>query len=99
VDLRGQNLTGRQAEEALDRAGITTNKNAIPFDPQPPAVTSGLRLGTPAVTTRGLKEGDMDQVAEFIIEVLRSPEDEAHLKKVRRKVEALCQNFPLYPEY
>ncbi len=99
VDLRSKNLTGRQAEMALDRAGITTNKNAIPFDPQPPSVTSGLRLGTPALTTRGMKEGDMDTVSELILEVLRNPEDDAHLKKIRRKVEAFCEDFPLYPDY
>ncbi len=98
VDLRGKNLTGKEAETALDQAGITANKNAIPFDPQPASVTSGLRLGTPALTTRGLKETDMEQVAEFIIEALRRPDDEARLKKIRRKVEDFCRNFPLYPE-
>ncbi len=98
VDLRSKNLTGAQAEHALDLAGITANKNAIPFDPQPPAITSGLRFGTPALTTRGLAEADMDQVAELIIDALKAPSDEGQLKKIRRKVETLCQKFPLYPE-
>jgi Glycine/serine hydroxymethyltransferase len=98
VDLRSKGLTGLQAEQALDRAGIAANKNAIPFDPQPPAVTSGLRLGTPALTTRGLVEADMDQVSEFIVEALKNHDDDAHIKKISRKVEAFCQKFPLYPE-
>ena len=96
VDLRRKGLTGLQAEKSLDSAGITANKNAIPFDPQPPAVTSGLRLGTPAVTTRGLREADMDQVAEFIVEVLQNHDDDSHIKKIKRKVESFCQKFPLY---
>jgi len=98
VDLRSKNITGLEAEKVLDRAGITTNKNAIPFDPQPPSVTSGLRLGTPAVTTRGMLESDMDQVAEFIVETLSAHEDDAQIKKIRRRVEAFCQKYPLYPE-
>ncbi len=98
LDLRSRNITGLEAEKVLDRAGLTTNKNAIPFDPQPPSVTSGLRLGTPALTTRGLLESDMEQVAEFIVEALEARDDDAHLKKIHRKVEAFCQKFPLYPE-
>ncbi|MDR0881384.1 MAG: serine hydroxymethyltransferase [Candidatus Adiutrix sp.] len=98
VDLRSKNLTGAQAETALERAGITTNKNAIPFDPQPPTITSGLRLGTPAVTTRGLVESDMDLVAELIVETLRQPDDDLLSRKIRRKVETICQDHPLYPE-
>lgn len=98
MDLRSKGLTGLQAERALDLAGIAANKNAIPFDPETPAVTSGLRLGTPALTSRGLVESDMDQVAEFIVDVLRNLEDDGHIKKIRRKVESFCQKFPLYPE-
>ncbi|MDL2226925.1 serine hydroxymethyltransferase [Deltaproteobacteria bacterium OttesenSCG-928-M10] len=98
VDLRPKGLTGLVAEKALDRAGITTNKNAIPFDTENFKVTSGLRLGTPAITTRGMKESEMDQVSEFIVEVLRTPDDDARLKKVRRQVECFAQKFPLYPE-
>ena len=98
LDLRSKNLTGLVAEKSLDRAGITTNKNAVPFDTENFKVTSGLRLGTPALTTRGMKESEMDQVAEFIVEVLGAPEDDARLKRVRRQVETLCQKFPIYPE-
>lgn len=98
VDLRSKNITGRQAQIALERAGITTNKNAIPFDPQPPSVTSGLRIGTPAVTSRGMKEDEMDQIAELITEALRAPDDDANLKKIARKVESVCQHFPLYAD-
>lgn len=98
VDLRSKGLTGLQAERALDLAGIAANKNAIPFDPETPAVTSGLRLGTPSLTSRGLVESDMDQVSEFIVDVLKNHEDDGHIKKIRRKVEAFCQKFPLYPE-
>lgn len=98
VDLRSKNITGRQAQVALERAGITTNKNAIPFDPQPPSVTSGLRIGTPAVTSRGMKEDEMDQIAELITEALRAPDDDANLKKIARKVESVCQHFPLYAD-
>lgn len=98
VDLRPKNLTGIVAEKTLDRAGITTNKNAIPFDPASFKVTSGLRIGTSAVTARGMKEAEMDQISEFIIDVLRDPEDDAQIKKVHKKVESFCQKFPLYPE-
>ena len=99
IDLRSKNLTGALAEQALDRAGITTNKNAVPFDSQPFTITSGLRLGTPALTTRGMKESEMDEVADFIVDALRHPEDEVHLKKIRLKVEAFCQKYPLYPDF
>lgn len=98
VDLRSKNVTGLQAQKTLERAGITTNKNTIPFDPQPPSVSSGLRIGTPAVTSRGMKEDEMDQIAEFITEAFRAPDDDANLKKIARKVENFCQHFPLYPE-
>jgi glycine hydroxymethyltransferase len=97
VDLRPKNLTGQAAETALDKAGITANKNAVPFDRQNYAVTSGLRLGTAALTTRGLKEKDMDQVAEFIVEALRHGEEDGHLNKIRQRVEEFTQAFPLYP--
>ena len=98
LDLRPRNLTGLEAERALERVGLATNKNAIPFDPQPFSITSGLRLGTAALTTRGFKEPEMDHVAEFIDAALRRPGDEAALKKIRHQVEALAQKFPLYPE-
>ncbi len=98
VDLRPKNLTGTQAETTLGKAGITCNKNGVPFDTQPPTITSGIRLGTPAMTSRGLKEADMEKVAEFIVTALAKPEDDAHLQKIRTQVEAFCQQFPLYPE-
>ncbi|MFH1090660.1 MAG: ribose 5-phosphate isomerase B [Pseudomonadota bacterium] len=96
VDLRNKGLTGLAAEQALDKAGIITNKNAVPYDPAPPKITSGLRLGTPALTTRGFREPEMDLVAQLIIEVLERPNDEGHLSLVRAGVRELCGRFPLY---
>ncbi|HIE33376.1 MAG TPA: aminotransferase class I/II-fold pyridoxal phosphate-dependent enzyme, partial [Thermodesulfobacteriaceae bacterium] len=96
VDLSKQGLTGAEAEEALDRAGITVNKNAIPFDPLPPKVTSGIRIGTPAVTTRGLKEREMEMVGEWISAVLKDPKNESLLREIREKVRRLCEEFPVY---
>ena len=97
VDVYSRGLTGKVSEEALGRAGITVNKNAIPFDEQPPMVASGIRLGTPALTTRGMAEAEMETVAELIGRVLADPEDEGAARMVRTEVEALCQKFPLYP--
>jgi glycine hydroxymethyltransferase len=98
VDVFSKGLTGKVAEAALGRAAITVNKNAIPFDQNPPMVASGIRIGTPAVTTRGMREGEMDLIAEYIARVLASPEDEKTLKSVKAEVEKLCRKFPLYPE-
>src|SRR5687768_7463973 len=98
VDVFSKGLTGKVAEAALGKAGITVNKNAIPFDTNPPMVASGIRIGTPAVTSRGMREPEMDAVAEFIARALASPEDETVLTTVRKEVEALCRKFPLYPE-
>jgi glycine hydroxymethyltransferase len=97
VDVFSRGLTGKVAEAALGRAGITVNKNAIPFDTNPPLVASGIRVGTPAVTTRGLREPEMDVVATLIARALAAPDDDAVLAGVRRDVEALCRKFPLYP--
>jgi len=99
VDLRnkGDHLTGKLAEASLDRAGITVNKNTVPNETRSPFVTSGLRLGTPAVTTRGMKEGEMRRIASLIDRVLRAPEDAAVLAAVRKEVRALAGEFPLYP--
>jgi glycine hydroxymethyltransferase len=97
VDVFSRGLTGKVAEAALGRAGITVNKNAIPFDTNPPLVASGIRVGTPAVTTRGLREPEMDAVATLIARALAAPDDDAVLAGVRRDVEALCRKFPLYP--
>jgi len=98
VDVFSKGLTGKVAEAALGKAGITVNKNAIPFDKNPPMVASGIRVGTPAVTSRGMGEPEMDAIAEYIARALASPEDDAVLKMVRSEVESLCRRFPLYPE-
>ncbi|MFZ5511927.1 MAG: serine hydroxymethyltransferase [Pseudomonadota bacterium] len=96
VDLRPKNITGKDAEAALGRAHITVNKNAIPNDPQKPFVTSGIRIGTPAMTTRGFSELEAEQVAHLIADVLDNPNDEANLERVRGKVADLCRRFPVY---
>ena len=93
VDVSPLGITGKQAESALDAVGITVNKNAIPYDPQPPAKASGIRVGTPAVTTRGFREAEMDTIARLIGDVLRSPEDEALLERVRGEVKGICARF------
>ena len=98
VDVFSKGLTGKVAEAALGKAGITVNKNAIPFDKNPPMVASGIRIGTPAVTSRGMGEPEMDLVAEYIARALAGPEDEGALAMVRTEVEGLCRRFPLYPE-
>jgi glycine hydroxymethyltransferase len=95
VDVSPLGLTGKQAESALDEVGITVNKNAIPYDPQPPAKASGIRVGTPAVTTRGFREAEMDLIARLIGEVLRSPEDEVVRERVRGEVADLGGRFPV----
>ena len=97
VDVFSQDITGKVAEEALGRAGITVNKNAIPFDENPPMVASGIRIGSPAVTSRGMGEPEMDLIADYIARVLAAPEDDRVAAMVRREVEALCERFPLYP--
>jgi len=96
VDVFSKGITGKVAEQALGEAGITVNKNAIPFDTNPPMVASGVRLGTPAVTTRGMRGAEMDQIAAFIARVLAAPEDTHSLGLVKAEVEALCRTFPLY---
>jgi len=96
VDLRDKGITGKEAEKALEEAGITVNKNAIPFDPQPPTVTSGIRIGTPALTTRGMKEDEMRYVARLIHEVLSNFKDSKVKEKVKKEVEELCKQFPIY---
>ncbi len=98
VDLRAKGLTGKEAETVLGRVGIHVNKNAVPDDPQPPAVTSGMRLGTPALTTRGMGEGEMRIVAELIDSALEARTDEARLKKIARRVRDLAAAFPLYAD-
>jgi glycine hydroxymethyltransferase len=96
VDLRDTELTGKMAEETLERAGITVNKNAIPFDPRPPAVSSGIRIGTPAVTTRGMKEGEIEIISEFIREALNNVGNEKVISRIKDDVRELCSQFPIY---
>jgi len=98
VDVFSKGITGKVAEAALGKAGITVNKNAIPFDRNPPMVASGIRIGTPAVTTRGMREPEMDAIAELIVRALKTPDDDRALGMIRIEVEALCQKFPLYPD-
>lgn len=97
VDLRGQKMTGKTAEHLLDEVGVTCNKNTIPFDPESPFVTSGIRLGTAAVTTRGFKEADMKEVAAVIGLVLNNPEDVEKQAEAAQRVAALCAKYPMYP--
>ena len=98
VDVFSKGITGKAAEAALGKAGITVNKNAIPFDQNPPMTASGIRIGTPAITSRGLKEAEMDIVGELIARALKTPNDDAALAMVREEVERLCRKFPLYPD-
>ncbi len=98
VDVFSKGLTGKVAEVALGKAGITVNKNAIPFDQNPPMVASGIRIGTPAITTRGMRESEMDAIGGLIARALASPDDDGVLATVRAEVEGLCRKFPLYPE-
>jgi len=98
ADLRGKNLTGKAAQEALDQAGITVNKNAVPFDDKSPLITSGIRIGTPALTSRGMKETEMRQIGALIDEVLSRVGDTKMYASVAARVEELCKRFPLYPD-
>jgi len=96
VDLTNFNITGKEAEEALDKAGITVNKNTIPFDTKPPTVTSGIRIGTPSVTTRGMGEQEMEEIAEIIERVIKNISNESVIKDMKKKVQLLCKRFPIY---
>ena len=98
VDLRSKNITGKEAQFLLDEIGITANRNTIPFEPLSPFVTSGIRLGTPALTTRGLKEEDIREVADIIADVIENREDGAVIETAKAKVQAICKKFPLYEE-
>jgi glycine hydroxymethyltransferase len=98
VDVFSKGITGKVAEAALGKAGITVNKNAIPFDQNPPMVASGIRIGTPAITSRGMRETEMDLIGEFIGRALAAADDDGVLAAVRVEVEGLCRKFPLYPE-
>jgi glycine hydroxymethyltransferase len=98
VDVFSKGITGKAAEAALGKAGITVNKNAIPFDQNPPMVASGIRIGTPAITSRGLREPEMDIVGDLIARALQRPDDDAALGMIKSEVERLCRKFPLYPD-
>jgi glycine hydroxymethyltransferase len=96
VDVFSRGVTGKAAEEALDRAGITVNKNTIPFDTNKPLVASGIRIGTPALTTRGMTEKEMEEIGRLIARVLGSIDNDSEIAAVRRDVTRLCERFPLY---
>ena len=96
IDLTDKDVTGKDVEAALDRAGITTNKNGIPFDTKGPMITSGIRVGTPALTTRGMKEDEMRKIAHLIAYIIDDVDNEDHIKDVREEVRSLCEKFPLY---
>ena len=97
IDLRNKNITGKKAQETLDKAHITLNKNAVPFDDKSPFVTSGIRVGVPAVTTRGMKEKDMESIVALIDKVLMDIDNEKTIESVKEEVKKLMQGFPLYP--
>jgi glycine hydroxymethyltransferase len=97
IDVRSTGVTGKVADERCGRSGITLNKNAIPFDPQTPAITSGIRVGTPAVTTQGMSETDMSSIASLIARAIRDGENDAQAASIRSEVHALTARFPVYP--
>lgn len=98
IDLRSKNITGKQAQELLDEVGITCNKNAVPFDDKSPLITSGIRLGSPALTTRGFNEKDMEKVAAMINDIISAPESDDVKKNVRQRIDDITAEYPLYPE-
>jgi glycine hydroxymethyltransferase len=99
LDLTNKGMSGKKAEKALEHAGITVNKNTVPFDQKSPFVTSGIRVGTPALTTRGMKEAEMEKIADMMCRVLENRTDETIAQQVKKETKALCDAFPLYPEY
>ena len=98
IDLSNKNVNGKVAEKTLEKAGITVNKNMVPFDTKSPFITSGIRLGTPAITTRGMGIDEMDQIVDLIDQVISNIEDESIINSVNESVKELCQSFPLYNE-
>ena len=96
IDVKSKGLTGAQVEKALDIAHITVNKNGIPYDTEKPMVTSGIRIGTPAMTTRGMKEKEMEEIGKFILRVIDNINNESELLKIKEEVKTLCSKFPLY---
>ena len=98
VDLTNFNITGKLAENSLEKAGITVNKNMVPFDQKSPMITSGIRIGTPAMTTRGMEENEMKVIVKFIDRVLKNPDNDQNLETIRNEVNEFCLSFPLYEE-
>ena len=98
IDLTNKGVSGKVAEKTLEKAGITVNKNMVPFDKRSPFVTSGIRIGSPAITTRGMGEDEMVQIINFIDKIISNIEDESIIEKVKTEVQALCSSFPLYSE-
>jgi glycine hydroxymethyltransferase len=98
IDLRNKNISGKKAENTLVKADITLNKNMVPYDDKSPFITSGIRIGVPAITTRGLRQGDMQQVVNWLDRVLLSPDDEVVIATVKGEVNEFMKAFPLYPE-
>ena len=98
IDLSNKNVTGKVAEQLLEKAGITVNKNMVPFDKRSPFVTSGVRIGSPAITTRGMKQDEMVKIIDFIDEIITNIENESVIDKVKTEVQSLCSSFPLYSE-
>ena len=96
VDLRAKNITGHDAQIALEKAGITVSKSCIPFDPEKPFITSGIRVGTPAITTRGMKEMHIIEIAHLIDDVIKYRDDDTRLHYIKKHVQKLCQQYPIY---
>jgi glycine hydroxymethyltransferase len=98
IDLHNKNITGKAAEEALEKAGITVNKNMVPFDDQPPSIASGIRVGSPALTTKGMKEAEFRKIADIFQRVISNPQNEQLLLSIKEEIRELNKAFPLYPE-
>jgi glycine hydroxymethyltransferase len=98
IDLTNKNVTGKAAEQALERAGITVNKNMVPFDERSPFVTSGMRVGTPAITTRGMGKKEMNHIVDLIDQVICDIDNDATINRVKAEVNSVCESFPLYRE-
>ncbi|MGB9642903.1 MAG: serine hydroxymethyltransferase, partial [Candidatus Ratteibacteria bacterium] len=98
IDLRNKKITGETAQRALGAAGITVNRNAIPYDPLPPNIASGIRIGTAAITTRGMKKKDIEKILDFIDEALHFANDSGKLSAIRKRVKTFASQFPIYPE-
>jgi glycine hydroxymethyltransferase len=96
IDLTDKDLTGRQATDILEKVGITVNKNLIPYDKKPAKQASGIRIGSPALTSRGMREHEMDQISEWMHQALSNPDDETHIQNIHKQVQEMCDAYPLY---